>query len=96
MRHGNFCDRVAYDPVGQLLQTSQSVAGAPLRQVSATYTRTGKISTTTDANGKGITRYAYDVNDRIASTTDPVRLGRSRQGITVHSIDTSLVPALRR
>jgi RHS repeat-associated protein len=62
-----------YDPVGQLLQTSQSAGGTPLRQTSTAYTPTGKIAMTTDANSN-VTRYAYDANDRLASMTDP--LGR--------------------
>jgi RHS repeat-associated protein len=70
---GGVVTTFTYDPVGQLLQTSQSAAGTVLRQTSTTYTPTGKISTTTDANNN-ITRYAYDANDRLASTTDP--LGR--------------------
>jgi len=37
----------------------------------ASYTLTGKVATTTDANGH-VTRYAYDVDDRLSQATDPV------------------------
>jgi YD repeat-containing protein len=60
-----------YDPIGQLLQTQQSANGATLRQTSATYTPTGKLATATDAN-VNITHYAYDADDRLAGTTDPL------------------------
>ena len=70
---GGLVTTFTYDPVGQLLQTSQSTGGSVLRQVSATYTPTGKISTTSDANSPpNITSYAYDADDRLASTTDPM------------------------
>ncbi|MDR3468688.1 MAG: RHS repeat-associated core domain-containing protein [Xanthobacteraceae bacterium] len=68
---GGVVTAFAYDPVGQLLRTSQSTGGATLRQVSTSYTPTGKIATTTDANGN-VTQNAYDPVDRLASTTDPV------------------------
>lgn len=42
-----------------------------LRTTSTVYTRTGKPGTTTDANGN-VTRYAYDLDDRLVSITDPV------------------------
>lgn len=44
-----------------------------MRQTSATYTPTGRISTTTDANGN-TTKNTYDAVDRLATTTDT--LGR--------------------
>jgi RHS repeat-associated protein len=68
---GGVVTTFTYDPVGQLLNTSQSAGSTVLRQTSTTYTPTGKISTTTDAN-TNITHYAYDADDRLASTTDAV------------------------
>ena len=68
---GGLVTAFTYDPVGQLLQVSQSASGSVLRQTSTTYTPTGKIATTTDANSN-VTQYAYDAADRLASTTDPV------------------------
>lgn len=72
---------LSYDPDGHLLQTQQSAGGAVLRTVSATYTLTGKIATTTGANNNPPTHYAYDVNDRLASMTDS--LGRQ----TIYAYD---------
>jgi len=69
-----------YDQVGQLLQTQQSANGAALRKTSTTYTPTGKIATTADANSN-ITQNTYDADDRLASTTDP--LGRQ----TIYAYD---------
>ncbi|API57989.1 hypothetical protein BSL82_00620 [Tardibacter chloracetimidivorans] len=60
-----------YDADDHLLQTTESVDGTVLRTTSSTYTWTGKVATATDANGN-ITRYAYDVVDRLQSVTDPV------------------------
>jgi len=40
-----------------------------LRTTSATYTLTGKLATSTDANGN-TTRYAYDTVDRVGQVTD--------------------------
>lgn len=66
----------AYDPVGQLLQTQQSSSDVVLRSTSLTYTPTGKMATSTDANGN-VTRFAYDAVDRLLSVADPV--GRTMQ-----------------
>jgi YD repeat-containing protein len=52
---------------GHLLQTQQS-AGTVLRTTSTVYTLTGKLLTTTDGNGN-VTRYAYDLDDRLTSVT---------------------------
>jgi RHS repeat-associated protein len=60
-----------YDADGHLLQIQQSVAGTVLRTTGTVYTSTGKPLTTTDANGN-VTRYAYDLDDRLTSATDPV------------------------
>ncbi len=60
-----------YDADGRLLNTQQSSNGSFLRQVSSTYTPTGKTATTTDANGN-VTQYAYDANDRLQKVTDPL------------------------
>jgi len=59
-----------YDANGQLLSTQQTVGGAVLASSSATYTLTGKAATATDANGN-VTRFAYDVADRLTIVTDP-------------------------
>jgi RHS repeat-associated protein len=61
----------AYDPIGQLLQTQQSANGSILRTTKTSYTPTGKPATTTDANGN-VSRFAYDLVDRLMSATDPV------------------------
>ena len=60
-----------YDADGRLLQTRQSSGGTVLRQTASTYTPTGQVATSTDANGN-VTRFGYDAVDRLASTTDPV------------------------
>jgi YD repeat-containing protein len=60
-----------YDADGHLLQTRQSVGSTTLRTTSTLYTRTGKPARTTDANGN-VTRYAYDLDDRLVSVSDPV------------------------
>jgi RHS repeat-associated protein len=78
---GGLVTTLTYDPVGQLLQTSQSTGGTSLRQASAAYSPTGKLSKTTDANGN-FALFAYDANDRLASTTD--QLGRQ----TTYAYDT--------
>ena len=65
-----------YDANGQLLESRASSAGIVLRGVSSTYTPTGKVATTTDANGN-VTRYGYDLLDRQVSLTDA--MGRITQ-----------------
>ncbi|MEW6437764.1 MAG: RHS repeat-associated core domain-containing protein [Pseudomonadota bacterium] len=70
---GGLVTTFAYDPVGQLLQTQQSANCNILHTVKTSYTPTGKIATTTDANGN-VTVNAYDADDRLSSVTDP--LGR--------------------
>jgi YD repeat-containing protein len=59
----------SYDPDGRLLQTQQSAGGTVLRTTASAYTPTGKVSTTTDANGN-VTSYAYDPVDRLSSLAD--------------------------
>ena len=68
---GGLTTAFSYDPDGRVLQTQQSNGGTVLRTTTATYTLTGEIATTTDANGN-ITQYAYDAVDRLASLTDPL------------------------
>jgi YD repeat-containing protein len=55
-----------YDADGRLLQTQQSSAGTVLRTTSTTYTPTGKVATTADANGN-VTTLAYDAAGRLSS-----------------------------
>jgi YD repeat-containing protein len=59
----------SYDPNGQIVQTRQSINGAVLRSMAATYTLTGKTATATDANGNS-TSYTYDLLDRLANVKD--------------------------
>lgn len=58
-----------YDPDSRPLQVQQSANGSFLRATSTTYTPSGKTATATDANGN-VTRYAYDLLDRLATTVD--------------------------
>ena len=51
-------------------QTQQSANGSVLRTTSATWTASGKPATTTDANGN-VTRLAYDLLDRLSTTSWP-------------------------
>ncbi|HJT43942.1 MAG TPA: RHS repeat-associated core domain-containing protein [Rhizomicrobium sp.] len=60
-----------YDADANLLQTQQSVGATVLRTTSSTYTPTGQVATSTDANGK-TTRYTYDADIRLERVTDPV------------------------
>jgi len=60
-----------YDPDGRRVQAQQSAGGAVLRTTAANYTPTGKVATTTNANGN-VTRYAYDIADRLSNLTDPM------------------------
>ena len=60
-----------FDPDGNPLQMQQSASGAVLRTISRSYTNSGKLATSTDANGN-VTCYAYDAVDRLSSVTDPV------------------------
>jgi RHS repeat-associated protein len=60
-----------YDPDGRVVQVRQSSAGTILRTTSATYTPSGKTATATDANGN-VTRFAYDLLDRLVSTFGPM------------------------
>ena len=59
----------SYDPDGRLLQVQQAADGTVLRTTRSTYTPTGKVATTTDANGN-VTRYSYDLLERLAGVTD--------------------------
>jgi RHS repeat-associated protein len=53
-----------------LLKTRTEASGsADAASTSYTYTRTGKLATTTDPRA-GVTTYAYDSSDRLASVTD--------------------------
>ncbi len=66
-----------WDPLGRLLQVRQSAGDSVLRTAAATYTPTGNVATTTDANGN-VTRFAYDPLDRRISVTDAMgRITRS-------------------
>jgi YD repeat-containing protein len=60
----------AYDPDGRVLETTRSAAGLTSTS-KATYTRSGQPASATDANGN-ITRYSYDVVDRLSSVNDPL------------------------
>ncbi len=60
-----------YDADDKLLTISAGSDAAPVRQLTNSYTRTGKIETTADANGN-VTRYAYDAADRLVLATDAV------------------------
>lgn len=68
---GPLVTQFTYDPDGRLLQTQQSMTSTTLRTTSSTYTSTGKIATTTDANGN-VTQLSYDTGDRLSSVTDPL------------------------
>jgi len=59
----------AYDPDGRVIQTQQSASGSVLTTTANTYTLTGQMASTTDANSN-VTRYAYDAADRLLSMTD--------------------------
>jgi RHS repeat-associated protein len=59
----------SYDADGRLLQVQQAATGSILRTTSSTYTPSGKVATTTDANSN-IMHYRYDLLERIASVTD--------------------------
>jgi YD repeat-containing protein len=59
-----------YDPDGRPVQARQSAGGTLLRQTSAAYSLSGKVLTSTDANGN-VTRYTYDADDRLSSVVDP-------------------------
>uniref|UniRef100_UPI0011BF9A13 RHS repeat domain-containing protein n=1 Tax=Reyranella soli TaxID=1230389 RepID=UPI0011BF9A13 len=69
-----------WDPLGRLLEVRQSAGGSILRTASATYTPTGNVATTTDANNN-VTRFAYDPLDRRISVTDAMgRVARAPPG----------------
>jgi RHS repeat-associated protein len=59
----------SYDADGRLLQVRQLANGTVLRSASTTYTPSGKVATTTDANSN-VTRNAYDPLERLSSVTD--------------------------
>jgi RHS repeat-associated protein len=60
----------AYDPDGHILTTSQSNGSSNI-VTTAVYTNTGKLQAITDPNG-GVTAKAYDGDDRVVSSTDPL------------------------
>jgi RHS repeat-associated protein len=60
-----------YDPDGRPVQARQSAGGVFLRQTSSAYSLSGKVLTSTDANGN-VTRYTYDADDRLSSVADPI------------------------
>ncbi|WP_375784009.1 RHS repeat-associated core domain-containing protein [Bradyrhizobium sp. Pha-3] len=71
----------SYDPDGRPTKVQQSANGLTLRLTMATYTATGKLASTTDANGN-TTSISYDRLDRVASVRDP--LGR----LTIYGYDS--------
>jgi YD repeat-containing protein len=65
---GGLVTSFAYDADGRLLTTQQS-GGVLSRTTSASYTLTGKVATTTDANGN-VTTSTYDAVDRLSTVID--------------------------
>lgn len=61
----------SYDQNGQIIQTQKSANQVTLRTTKSTYTPTGKVAASTDANGN-TTNLSYDLVDRLASVTDPM------------------------
>ena len=53
------------------LTRSQQASGGMLSTAAQTFTATGKVATTIDANGN-VTRYGYDAVDRLANVTNAV------------------------
>ena len=60
-----------YDGNSQLVRTQQSSGGNVLRTTSSSYTLTGQVATSTDANGH-TTSFTYDSLDRLTGVADPI------------------------
>ncbi|MFO1079346.1 MAG: RHS repeat-associated core domain-containing protein [Reyranellaceae bacterium] len=65
-----------YDANGQVVLSRQSLPGTALRTTINAWTPSGKLASTTDANGN-VTRHTYDLLDRRIATTDA--MGRVTQ-----------------
>jgi RHS repeat-associated protein len=75
-----------YDADGRRTQTQRSNGATP-QTTSSTYTSTGKVATTTNANGF-VTTYAYDLLDRVKTVTDPENRVTSRAYDTLGHLST--------
>jgi YD repeat-containing protein len=77
----------AYDPDGRVTAVTRS-NGVTSQVVSTSYPRTGQVQAVTDPNGNQ-TRSTYDLNDRLASVTQPVAPSITR--VTRFSYDALVV-----
>jgi RHS repeat-associated protein len=66
----------SYDPDGRVISVARA-NGAASVVTTTSYSLTGKVQSVTDPNGN-LTLYAYDLDDRLASVTQPVSASLGR------------------